>query len=302
MQFGAHESISGGLFNAVYRGQQATCDTIQLFNKASNQWLAKKLGAEEIDQYFAAIDETGVTVVCSHTSYLINLASSDPELQAKSRASLKEEMERCSLLDIPHLILHPGAHTGAGEDIGMDNIADSINALYTALPDNDVTLCLETTAGQGSVLGATFEQLAGIIDRLEHQDQVGVCLDTCHIFAAGYPIGDREDYLRTMGVFEATIGLERLKVIHLNDSKASLGTHCDRHEHIGQGEIGLEAFRHFVNDPRLKNTPMIIETPKGDELVEDVENLRVLRALVKKPRQKATAKVLGKARPGRKAS
>ncbi|MHC4521097.1 MAG: deoxyribonuclease IV [Planctomycetota bacterium] len=291
MIFGAHESIAGGAFNAVLRGQKATCDTIQMFNKSNNQWRAKVLTGEEIDEYFRTIEQTGVTVSTSHTSYLINIASPDKELNKKSYLSLKEEMERCEVLKIPNLVMHPGSHVGSGEEKGMKAIARNINRLFSQLKDNHVTLLLETTAGQGSNLGCTFEQLAYIIDRVEHKDQIGVCMDTCHVFAAGYPISEPKDYSRTMKQFDETIGLDRLRIIHMNDSKKEFGSRRDRHEHIGKGFIGLEAFRNIVNDRRLKKVPLILETPKGDDLKEDIENLRVLRALVKaSPKSKKTAK------------
>jgi deoxyribonuclease-4 len=282
MQFGAHESIGGGISNAVYRGLQATCDTIQIFNKSSNQWKAKELTNEVVDRFFAAIDETGVTVACSHTSYLINIASPERTLQTRSLKALKEEMERCSQLCIPHLIMHPGSHIGSGEEAGLKRIARNIGRLFDALPDNPTNLCLETTAGQGNNLGYSFEQLAQILDLVGDGARLGVCLDTCHIFAAGYPLAEPTGYRQTMRQFEETIGLDRLQIFHLNDSKKPLGARLDRHEHIGRGEIGLEGFRNVVNDPRLAKVPMILETPKGDDLEEDIENLRVLRSLVKK--------------------
>ena len=288
MQLGAHESIAGGIFNAPHRGQQATCDTIQIFNKSNNQWKAKELKQDEVDQYFEALAETGVTIACSHNSYLINIASPDPALEEKSYLSLKEEVERCNRLKIPNLVMHPGSHVGSGEEPGMDRIARNIDRLFAALPDNTVNLCLETTAGQGSNLGCTFEQLAYIIDRVDNKAQVGVCLDTCHIFAAGYPITERADYLATVRHFDRTVGLDYLKVIHVNDSKKPFAARRDRHEHIGKGEIGLEAFRHLVNDRRLKKVPMVLETPKEAELKEDVENLKLLRSLIKKPARKKT--------------
>ncbi len=281
MQFGAHESIEGGVFNALHRGKKATCDTIQMFNKSNNQWRAKKLETKEIDQFFAAIEETGITVACSHSSYLINLASADPALNEKSYLSFKEEMERCNLLKIPNLVIHPGSHLGLGEEPGMDRICVNLNRVLAELPDNTVTICLETTAGQGSNLGYTFEQIAYMIDKVEHQALMGVCMDTCHIFAAGYPITDPKDYKKTMKSFEDVIGLDRLKVIHVNDSKKGLGSKVDRHEHIGKGEIGLEGFRNLVNDKKLAKIPKIIETPKEEELLEDIENLKILRGLVK---------------------
>lgn len=281
MIFGAHESIAGGVFNAVILGQKATCDTIQMFNKSSNQWRAKKLESKEIDEFFRQIELTGVTVSVSHTSYLINIASPDPALNKKSTDALREELERCEVLRIPNLVLHPGSHVGSGEETGMNLIAENINAIFDALPDDKACLLLETTAGQGSNLGYTFEQLAYMIDRVEDKKRVGVCLDTCHIFAAGYPIIDPKDYKKTIKQFDDVIGLDRLKIIHVNDSLKEFGSKKDRHEHIGKGHIGLEGISNFVNDKRLAKVPMVLETPKEEDLTEDIENLRVLRSLVK---------------------
>jgi len=282
MLFGAHESISGGVFNAILRGRQATCDTIQMFNKSNSQWRAKKLGAEEVDKFFETIEETGVIVSVSHSSYLINIASPKPDLNEKSYLSLKEELERCELLKIPNLVFHPGSHVDSGEETGMDKIVENINKLFEELPDGKTWLLLETTAGQGSNLGYTFEQLAYMIDRVENKSRLGVCLDTCHIFAAGYPISDPKEYKKTIKQFDDVIGLDRLRIIHMNDSKKEFGSKRDRHEHIGKGFIGIEAFRNLVNDRRLEKVPMILETPKEDDLKEDIENLKVLRGLVEK--------------------
>ena len=282
MLFGAHESISGGVFNAIERGQTATCDTIQIFNKSNSQWRAKKIEQAELDKYFQMIEETGVTVATSHSSYLINIASPDKELNEKSYKSLKDEMERCEMLKIPNLVMHPGSHVGTGEDAGIKRIIKNLNKLFKELKDNNVCLLLETTAGQGSHLGYTFEQIGEMIDGAKIQNQIGVCLDTCHIFAAGYPISDPKEYKKTMKKFDDIIGLDKLRIIHMNDSKKEFGSRRDRHEHIGKGHIGIEAFRNIVNDKRLKNIPMILETPKEEELKEDIENLKVLRSLVKK--------------------
>ena len=282
MQFGAHESISGGVFNAIERGQTATCDTIQMFNKSNSQWRAKRIEQAELDKYFEKIKETGVTVATSHSSYLINIASPVKELYEKSYNALKEEMERCEMLKIPNLVMHPGSHVGTGEEGGIKRIIKNLNKLFKELKNNSVCLLLETTAGQGSNLGYTFEQIGEMIDGVKVQDHIGVCLDTCHIFAAGYPIGDPKDYKKTMKKFDDIIGLDKLKIIHMNDSKKEFGSRKDRHEHIGKGHIGIEAFRNIVNDKRLKNIPMILETPKEEELKEDIENLKVLRSLVKK--------------------
>jgi len=281
MLFGAHESIAGGVYKAIERGEKATCDTIQMFNKSNSQWRAARLKPDEVEKFFMLIEETGVTVATSHTSYLINIGSPDAALNEKSYKSLKEEMERCQLLKIPNLVMHPGSHVGSGEQASMNKISENINRLFDELSDNHVTLLFETTAGQGTNLGYTFEQLAYMIDRVENKDLIGVCLDTCHIFAAGYPLIDPKDYQKTMKAFDEIIGLDRMRIIHINDSKKEFGSRRDRHEHIGKGFIGLDGFSNIVNDKRLKNTPMILETPKGEDLAEDIENLKVLRNLVK---------------------
>ncbi len=280
-KLGAHESIAGGVFNAILNGERATCDTVQMFNKSNSQWKAKVLTTDEIDRYFAEIERTKITVACSHASYLINLASPDKALNKKSFLALKEEVERCNTLKIPGLVFHPGAHMESGEEKGIAAIARNINRILESVPANTVTLCLETTAGQGTTIGHTFEQLRAIIDRVDDRAHVGVCLDTCHVFAAGYPLSDPKDFKSTLKTFDTVIGLDKLKVIHLNDSKKGLGSRRDRHEHIGDGEIGIEAFRNVVNDRRLRKIPMVLETPKDDTLSDDIRNLKLLRALIK---------------------
>ena len=280
-RFGAHESIAGGVFTAIERGVTATCDTIQMFNKANAQWRAKVLTDAEIEKFFELQQQTGVTVCTSHSSYLINIASPDKALGTKSYLGLKDEMERCERLRIPNLVMHPGAHVGAGLETGMDTIVKNLNKLFGELKDNHVTLALETTAGQGSTIGRTFEELAYIIENVEDSTYLGVCLDTCHIFAAGYDIREPKVYSKTIKSFDDTIGLDRLRIIHANDSKKEFDSRRDRHEHIGQGHIGLDGFRNIVNDKKLKYVPIILETPKGEDLKEDIENLKVLRSLVK---------------------
>ncbi|KAA3631699.1 MAG: deoxyribonuclease IV [Calditrichaeota bacterium] len=283
MLFGAHESIAGGVFNAIERGKTATCDTIQMFNKSNSQWRAKKIDQKELDKYFKNIEELGVTVSTSHSSYLINIASPKPDLNKKSYQALKEEMTRCEMLKIPNLVFHPGSHVGEGEEKGMDTICKNVKKLFEELPETDnVNLLFECTAGQGTNLGYTFEQIAYMIENSGGHERLGVCIDTCHIFAAGYAISDPKDYKKTMKSFDDIIGLDRLKIIHMNDSKKEFGSKRDRHEHLGKGFIGLTAFENIVNDPKLKKIPMILETPKGDELLEDIENLKILRGLVKK--------------------
>ncbi len=279
-RFGAHQSIAGGIHLAFERGERATCDTLQIFNKSNNQWAAREFTAEDLELWFEAWQKSSLDVACAHNSYLINLASPDPALHEKSYRSFKEEVERCQVLLVPNLVFHPGSHVGTGADAGMSRISTSINRLFDEIDaDTEVTLCLETTAGTGSNLGATFEELAQIIDGVDRDERMGVCLDTCHIFAAGYAITSADEYAATMRRFGDTVGIERLRVIHVNDSKMPFGSHRDRHDNIGKGLIGLQTFRHFVNDSRLSRVPMVLETPKGKDLTEDVEGLRTLRGL-----------------------
>jgi deoxyribonuclease-4 len=282
MKLGAHMSVAGGVYNAVTAGEKATCDVIQIFTKQSNQWRAKDLTDEEIEKFFAEQKRTGVKVACAHDSYLINLASPDEALFEKSKEAFKIELERCDMLKIPHLVMHPGSHVGSGEEVGLKRIAAAFNELFGRLPDSKTKVCLETTAGQGTNLGYKFEQLAAIIDMVEDKDRMAVCLDTCHIFAAGYKLQDPKDYKATIREFNQIIGLKRLKAIHFNDSKKPFASRKDRHEHIGEGELGLEPFRNILNDGRMKKIPKILETPKGPELEEDIENLKVLRSLIEK--------------------
>lgn len=281
MPLGAHMSIAGGVFNAPIHGKKATCDVVQIFTKSSNQWRAKELIDEEIKRFFEEQKNTGVKVACAHDSYLINLASPDKTLYQKSYDAFKIELERCHLLKIPYLVMHPGSHVGSGEEAGLKRIAESFNRLFDALPDNKTIVCQETTAGQGTNLGYRFEQLAQVVDMVEDKSRMAVCLDTCHIFAAGYPIQDEGDYKKTMKEFNQILGLKNLKVIHLNDSKKAFESKVDRHQHIGEGYLGLEPFRNILNDRRLTKVPMILETPKGDDLKEDIENLKILRSLIK---------------------
>lgn len=280
MPLGAHMSIAGGIFNAPGLGQKATCDVIQLFTKSSNQWKAKTLTEEDIQKFFDIQKETGVKAICAHDSYLINLASPDETLHQKSYDAFKIELERCHLLQIPYLVMHPGSHVGSGETAGLKKIAESFNRLFDELPDNKTIVCQETTAGQGTNLGYKFEQLASVVDMVEDKKRMAVCLDTCHIFAAGYPIQDEKDYKKTMKEFNQILGLKNLKVIHINDSKKPFASRVDRHEHIGEGYLGLEPFRHIMNDNRLKKVSKILETPKGDDLKEDIKNLKKLRSLI----------------------
>ena len=280
MFLGAHMSIAGGVFNAVLDGEKAGCEVVQIFTKQSNQWKAKLLTNDEITRFFDEQKRSRVKVVCAHTSYLINLGSPDDDLYRKSIEAFKIEMERCDVLKIPQLVMHPGSHVGSGEETGLRRIADAFNRILGELPDNKTSICIESTAGQGTNLGYKFEQMARIINMVEDKERVSVCLDTCHIFAAGYKLQNPKDYRATMKEFDDIVGLKRLQVIHFNDSKKPFGSKKDRHEHIGGGELGLEPFRNIMNDRRLNRVPKILETPKSDDLHEDIENLKILRSLV----------------------
>lgn len=281
MLLGAHMSIAGGVFNAFAHGEKFKCTTIQIFNKSSNQWRAKELTDEETGRFFEEQKRTGIYPVISHDSYLINLGSPDEALLQKSRQAFLIEMERCEKLKIPHLVTHPGSHIDKGEDWGIDKIAESLGWLHERTGGFRVKIALETTAGQGSNLGYTFEQIASMIEKSGDPDRLAVCLDTCHIFAAGYGITSQEAYEKTISEFDRIIGLERLAVIHFNDSKKGLGSKVDRHEHIGKGAIGKKPFGFFMRDKRFEKIPKLLETPKGADGNMDKVNLAILRKLAR---------------------
>jgi len=277
---GAHMSIAGGVDNAVLQGKEVGCDTVQLFTKSSRQWVSKPLGKDEIARFHRAKKETGLNTVVAHDSYLYNFAAPDDVLRKKSVDGLIDEMERCEALGVMYLIAHPGAHVGTGEEAGIQTIAKSIDEMHSACPGYETKLAIEITAGQGSNLGYRFQQVRQIIDASKNSDQLRVCFDTEHAFAAGYDLRTKEGYERTFAEFDETIGLEILVAFHLNDAKKDLGCRVDRHEHIGKGFIGLEAFRLLMNDKRFWGLPMCLETPKSDDCHEDRENLATLRNLL----------------------
>lgn len=279
-RLGAHMSIQGGPANAITRGYSAGCDTIQMFTRSSNRWISRDLTEEEIAAFWQARQDTGISPIVAHSSYLINLATPDEALWARSVDALVIELERCRQLGITSYVLHPGAHTGAGEEEGLAQAARGLDAALDRVGPSNVMVVLEITAGQGSSLGYKFEHLAWIIAHAEHDDRLGVCVDTAHALAAGYDFRTPAAYEAMWQQFDATIGMERLRVLHLNDSKRDLGSRVDRHEHIGEGFVTLEAFRMLVNDPRLRRVPMLLETPKGPDMAEDMRNLTLLRSLV----------------------
>ncbi len=282
---GAHMSIAGGIHLAFDRGLRAGCLTIQLFLKNSTQWKGKTIAEPDRLLFKEAAVRSGIRPVLAHSSYLINLASPDPALRRKSLAAFEDEMERARFLGVPFLIFHPGAHMGAGEDKGSARVAEGLDqALERVGPP--VMVLLENTAGQGTSIGYRFEHLAAILGRVAQSGRVGVCVDTCHTFAAGYDLRTRKAYLRTVEEIDRLIGLDRVRAIHVNDCKRELGSRVDRHTHIGHGFLGLDAFRLLVNDERFADVPKILETPKGEDLKEDLINLATLRSLLSrgKPR------------------
>jgi deoxyribonuclease-4 len=277
---GAHFSTAKGLHEAVYTAASYGCSALQLFTKNAMTWKERSLTEDEIARFEDARKKTGITHIAAHAAYLINLASPDRKKHAMSTRALKQELVRAGMLNIPYCIFHPGAHMDDGEDAGIQRIADTINLIFDQIPENQTRLLLETTSGQGSSIGHTFEQLARIIDKVAIQDRIGVCLDTCHIFAAGYDIRTEASYYQTIEKFASVLGLNMLHVIHFNDAKKDLDARVDRHEHIGKGFIGLSAFEYFINDPRFYHIPKILETPKGKGKEDwDQRNLDTLKNL-----------------------
>lgn len=277
---GAHMSIAGGVENALFQGKEIGCETVQLFTKSARQWVSKPLRAEEIALFHAAMRTTGFPIVVAHGSYLYNPAAPAAALRKKSVDGLIDDMTRCEALGIAYLIIHPGAHLGAGEGAGIKTVAQSIDAVHSACPGYTTKLTLEITAGQGSNLGYRFCHLRQIIDATAAPERVRVCFDTEHAFAAGYDVRTAEGYARTFAEFDEEIGIDLLVAFHLNDAKKDLGCRVDRHEHIGKGCIGLDAFRLLLNDPRFWGLPMCLETPKSKDCHEDRENLATLRSLL----------------------
>ncbi|HBY99509.1 MAG: deoxyribonuclease IV [Ardenticatenaceae bacterium] len=278
-RLGAHCSTAGGLPTAFDRGLKIGADSIQVFTKSNRQWAARPLTPEEVTEFHARATETGLAPLVCHATYLLNLASPKPDIWQKSLAALRVEIERCRALGLDYLVLHPGAHTGSGTPAGIERVAEALNIVREE-SDERVMVCLEITAGQGTCLGADFEEFARILDRVDEPERIGICFDTCHALAAGYDLVTPEGYAHTFEEFDRLLDRERLKVFHLNDSKHELGAHRDRHTHIGKGFCGLATFGQLLNDPRFAQHPMLLETPKGDELLEDIVNLRVLRALL----------------------
>lgn len=280
---GAHVSIAGGIEKALLRGEQLGCNTIQIFTKNANQWKEKSFRQAEIDLYKDIEERTRIAPVIAHNSYLINLATIGAELYKKSIHAMVHELERCEILGIRYLVIHPGSHQGSGEERGITNIAHALNEINEMTKGFNVTIALEMTAGQGASIGYRLEQIGQIMNRVEEESRLAFCLDTCHSFAAGYDLRLKADYDTFFRDIDETVGFEKLKIIHMNDSKRECGSRVDRHEDIGKGMIGVEPFRWIMNDEKLKHIPKIIETPRlkrSTDHKNNMLNLSVLRNFV----------------------
>jgi deoxyribonuclease-4 len=281
--FGAHMSIAGGLHKAILAGQDKNCDAVQLFTGSPSQWSipGKQLADEDVTLFRKTRRAAGFKKVVAHDSYLINMASPKPDLFRKSIEAFVVEMQRAERLGLEYLVTHPGSPTDGDEDTGLNAVATALDEVHQRCSGFRVRVLLETTAGQGQSLGWRFEHLARILERVAEPRRLGICFDTCHVFAAGYALAPELEYQKTMAEFDRLIGLSRLRVFHMNDSKKPRGSRVDRHDHIGRGQLGLEPFRLLVNDPRFRDRPMILETAKEDGENKDMDavNLGILRGL-----------------------
>ncbi len=282
--FGSHLSIAGGYYKAADAAAQLDMQTVQIFTKNNNQWRAKPLTDDDAARFKAAVEKAGLQKCCAHNSYLINLGSANVELFEKSRDAMIIELERAEALGLSGVVMHPGSYVDDTEEGGLKRIVKGIDQIHKATKGFETELWLETTAGQGTCLGHRFEHLREIIDRVKHPELLGVCVDTCHIFAAGYAIGTEAEYQATFQEFDDIVGLDRIRAFHINDSKKPCGSRVDRHDHIGEGHLGLEPFRHLMNDSRFDDLPMYLETKKEkrDGVEMDAVNLKTLRGLIKK--------------------
>jgi deoxyribonuclease-4 len=277
-------SIRGGASMAIERARSIHCTAMQIFVKNNMQWFARPLTTQEISAFLNHVQRGELGSVFGHANYLINLAATNPQFHTNSIRALAEELIRADQLELPFLVMHPGAHLGAGEEAGLEKIVGSVDEVFRRIPKVKTKIALEITAGQGSCMGHRFAHLAYIIANVREPERLCVCLDTAHLFAAGYDIGRESGVKKTFRELDRAIGRDRLVAFHLNDSKTGLGSRVDRHEHIGKGRIGLEAFRFIMRSSRFSKIPKVLETPKGDDLAEDVINLKTLRRLAKSRR------------------
>ena len=284
MLFGAHCSTAGGVWTALQRGRSLNCDVVQIFVKNNQQWAGRPFSRQDLASYAKELAANKFACVFGHTGYLINLAAPAGQNRDRSLASLAQEIRLAASLGLPFLVLHPGAHLGTGEAAGIRQIVAGLDEVFAATRTSRVRIALENTAGQGSCLGNRLDHLAAVFDAVKNPRRLGVCLDTAHLFAAGYDIRTPEGWDAAIGEVASLIGLKQVLAFHLNDSKTGLGSRVDRHEHIGKGNIGNEGFRIIVNDPRFRLHPACLETPKSKDLHEDAKNLAVLRLLAKRRR------------------
>jgi deoxyribonuclease-4 len=280
MLLGCHVSVSGGYYRAIERGSKIGCTVVQIFTRNQLRWRSKPINKDQIEHFKSALaEDKNVKLVFAHGSYLPNLASPYRDIRKKSILAIKDELDRCDKLGLPYLVVHPGSHMGIGESKGIKNIVSSLKSIL-ANNDGDCAICIETTAGQGTGLGARFEHIRDIIGGVDEK-RVAACIDTCHIFTSGYDLRTKEKYLKTIARFHSVVGLEMLRVMHLNDSKGACGSRLDRHTHIGEGHIGVDAFGWILNDERLSGVPKVFETPKKKDGKEmDEVNLEILRKLI----------------------
>ena len=278
MLLGAHVSTAGGLYKSIENGSKLACESIQIFVKSPNRWVSKEATEADIDRFKSSWESSEIQSIVIHDIHLSNLASPKPDVLEKSQQQVRSQLLLADLLGIPYFVTHMGAHLDAGEEEGLKLLSDSLNLLFEQTEGGDVMVLLETTAGQGSNLGYTFEHIRWIIDNSKYPERLGVCLDTCHVFVAGYDIRTEETYHATFGEFDRVIGLDRLRAFHLNDAKSGYCSRVDRHEHIGKGNLGELPFKLLLNDGRFAGIPMVIETPKMEEM--HATNLAVLRGLI----------------------
>jgi deoxyribonuclease-4 len=278
---GAHVSIAGGVYRAIARGTELDCTAIQIFVKNASRWEGKPLSDTDVEHFGDELSSSDIAALVAHSTYLVNLAATNPDNLRRSRATLGDELDRCHRLGVPGLVVHPGAHLGAGEDKGIDLIAESLHEIYASRPECETRVLLENTAGQGTLIGHQLEQLAAIVEQADCEARLGLCLDTCHAFAAGHDIHDEAGYEAFFQQAIDLFGPEEPSCLHLNDSRHPLGSNRDRHANLGEGHLGLEVFERIVNDPRWQGRPMILETPMGDDSEGHRRDLETLRSFLK---------------------
>lgn len=277
---GAHVSIAGGVFRALPRGSDLACNAIQIFVKNASQWEGKPLSEPDVERFEQELRDSEISTLVAHSTYLVNLAATNPDNLRRSRATLGDELDRCHRLGVPGLVVHPGAHLGAGEEKGIDRIAESLDEVFAARPECPTRVLLENTAGQGTLIGHRLEQLAAIAERAQCEGNLGLCVDTCHAFAAGHPIDDEAGYEVFFQQAQDLFGPDEPSCFHLNDSRHPQGSNKDRHANLGEGHLGLEVFERLVNDPRWQGRPMILETPMGDDSEGHRRDLDLLRSFL----------------------